>query len=99
VAAVKGLPPQQQLVLCAAANLIGDSCAAAATPGGQTPFKGTPAARRLSLGSCPSPLSANKVCSCCLLPAVSCILERRSGLEKRQPMQGCVLCAFMLEMS
>ncbi len=65
VGAVKGLPPQQQLVLCAAANLIGDPSAAPGTPtapGVFTPLKTTPAARRLSLGGCGSPLAGpNKV--------------------------------------
>ncbi len=52
--AVKGLPPQQQLLLCAAANLIGDASA-------QTPLKGTPS-RRLSGLGCATPMSAgNKV--------------------------------------
>ncbi|CAL8466096.1 g5632 [Coccomyxa elongata] len=50
VLAVKGLPPQQQLLLCAAANLIGDASA-------QTPLKGTPS-RRLSGLSCSTPMSA-----------------------------------------
>lgn len=48
--AVKGLPPQQQLLLCAAANLIGDASA-------QTPLKGTPS-RRLSGLGCSTPMSA-----------------------------------------
>ncbi|EIE18599.1 P-loop containing nucleoside triphosphate hydrolase protein [Coccomyxa subellipsoidea C-169] len=54
VLAVKGLPPQQQLLLCAAANLIGDASANSV----QTPLKGTPS-RRLSGLGCSTPMSAS----------------------------------------
>ena len=60
VLAVKGLPPQQQLLLCAAANLIGDASANSVL----TPLKGTPS-RRLSGLGCSTPMSAsNKVMPC-----------------------------------